>query len=82
MFRRVTHILSLLLPQAGEDKTGSQPGRQSGASVTHQGGDYHAGSESRAVRGLRSPRCSVLLVRSRHRLRKAPATWCSSRAGS
>jgi hypothetical protein len=48
MFRRVTHMLALLLPQAGEDKTGGQPGRQSGASVIHQGGDYDAGSESRA----------------------------------
>ncbi|ULA59958.1 MAG: hypothetical protein LZF60_170097 [Nitrospira sp.] len=48
MFRRVHRMLALLLRQAGGNNMGGQPERQSGVSVTHQGGDYDAGSENQA----------------------------------
>ena len=68
MFRRVRHMLALLLPPGRlGDRTGSQPGRQSGVRVTHQRGDYERVRKvvqniGMGCVSLRSPRCSVLLV--------------------
>ncbi|SPP63155.1 hypothetical protein NITLEN_10241 [Nitrospira lenta] len=46
MLRRVNHMLTVLMPRAGECKTVSQRESHERSHVPNQGGGHHAGPES------------------------------------